>query len=325
MIYYSKMVTKSNKYYSLEEKNKMKKIVLAILFVLSLLCLPALAAESTNYEVTEIKVDDIEVTGATIYVEEGATIMVEVYLLGLGETQDVNVKTWLGGYEYSTVQATSSMFDIEDGVSYKKTLNLALPNDMNSEDEYTLYVEVYDDDDYVREEMSLMVSNVRHDVRVQDILVDNSVEAGDYASVTVRLENQGDNKEEDIKVGVTSTELGVDVSTYLDELYTLPEIDNEDEESSGDVTLNFKVDSEALSGEYTLDVTVTYNNGYSSVSDTVTLSVEGAEADEGEVNVEITDGESDEETKDFSTALKLGFGILAVLIVILALILIVRR
>jgi hypothetical protein len=308
----------------------MKKIVLAILFVLSMLCLPAMAAESTDYEITDIRVDDVTVfqlADTTVYVEEGATIMVEVYLLGLGETSDVNIKTWLGGYEYSTVQTTSSMFDIEDGVSYKKTLYLELPNDMNSEDEYTVYVEVYDDDNYVREEASLMVSNVRHDVRFQDILVDNSVEAGDYASVTVRLENQGDNKEEDIKVEVTNTELGISVSTYLDELYTLPEVDNEDEESSGDVTLNFEVDDEALSGEYTLDVTVTYNNGYSSVSDSVTLSVEGAEADEGEVTVEITDGvePTEDETQDFSTALKLGFGILAVLIVILALILIVRR
>ena len=294
------------------------------MFVLCLLCVPALAAESTNYEITDIKVDDLSYAN-TVYVEEGATIAVEVYLEGLGETTDVNVKTWLGGYEYSTVQATSSMFDIEDGVSYKKTLYLELPNDMDSEQDYTLYVEAYDDEDYVREEATLRVSNARHDVRVQDILVDNSVEAGDYASVTVRLENQGDNKEEDIKVEVSSTELGVDVATYLDELYTLPEVDNEDEESSGDVTLNFQVGDEAATGSYTLDVTVTYNNGYSVVSDSVTLNVEGAEADEGEVTVTVTDAESEEETKDFSTALKLGFGILAVLIVILALILIVRR
>ena len=302
----------------------MKKIVLAIMFVLCLLCVPALAAESTNYEITDIKVDDLSYAN-TVYVEEGATIAVEVYLEGLGETTDVNVKTWLGGYEYSTVQATSSMFDIEDGVSYKKTLYLELPNDMDSEQDYTLYVEAYDDEDYVREEATLRVSNARHDVRIQDILVDNSIEAGEYASVTVRLENQGDNKEEDIKVEVSSTELGVDVATYLDELYTLPEVDNEDEESSGDVTLNFQVDDETVTGSYTLDVTVTYNNGYSVVSDTVTLNVEGAEADEGEVTVTVTDAESEEETKDFSTALKLGFGILAVLIVILALILIVRR
>ena len=196
---------------------------------------------------------------------------------------------------------------------------------MDSEQDYTLYVEAYDDEDYVREEATLRVSNARHDVRIQDILVDNSVEAGDYASVTVRLENQGDNKEEDIKVEVSSTELGVDVATYLDELYTLPEVDNEDEESSGDVTLNFQVGDEAATASYTLDVTVTYNNGYSVVSDSITLNVEGAEADEGEVTVTVTDADSEEETKDFSTALKLGFGILAVLIVILALILIVRR
>jgi len=304
----------------------MKKLLTILMLALCFLVTPVLAAESSNYEFDHFEVAGIGAEQGTIYVEEGDIVPVSVYLYGTGETTDVNLKVWIGGYEYDSIYTASEMFDVEDGVHYKKTLNLQLPNDMDSEDEYTLYVEMYDDDDYVREEATLMVSNVRHDVRFQDILVDNSVEAGDFASVTVRLENQGDNKEEDIKVEITNTELGISISTYLDELYTLPEVDNEDEESSGDVTLNFKVDSEALSGEYTLDVTVTYNNGYSSVSDSVTLSVEGAEADEGEVIVEITDGESDEEdTQDFSTALKLGFGILAVLIVILALILIVRR
>jgi len=302
----------------------MKKLVLAILFVLSLLSVPVLAAESTDYQISDIKIDDISYAN-TVYVERGATIEIEVFMLGLGETEDVNVKTWLGGYEYDNVQTTSSMFDIEDGVSYKKTLSLQLPDDMNSEQDYSLYVEVYDDENQVREEATLRVSSVRHDVRIQDVIVDSAVEAGDYTSVTVRLENMGDNKEEDVKIEVSSEELGVSVSTYLDEL-TNEEVDNEDEEDSGDVTLNFRVDDETLTGAYDLTVTVTYNNGYNVVEETASLNVDGVESDEGEVVVIVSDETGNEDnTKDFSTALKLGFGILAVLIVILALILIVRR
>ncbi|MFH1971875.1 MAG: hypothetical protein ABIJ18_00170 [archaeon] len=293
--------------------------MLALCFVAT----PVLAAESSNYDFDYFAVADINADNGTIYVERGDNVPVTVYFYGTGNTTDVNLKVWIGGYEYDYTHTASEMFDVEDGVWYRKVLNLQLPDDMNAEDEYTLYLEMYDDDDYIREEATIMVSKTRHDVRIQDVIVDNSTEAGDYTSVTVRLENMGDKKEEDLRVQISSEDLGIEVATYLDEL-TNNEIDNEDEEESGDVSLNFKVDNEALTGAYDLEVTVTYNNGYSTVSETAVLNVNGAQEDAGEVTVTVSDA-TEEESKDFSTALKLGFGILAVLIVILALILIVRR
>ncbi len=304
----------------------MKKILMAILMALCLVTVPVMADESSNYEVDHIYLNGLGFEDGTLYVERGETLPITVYLTGLGETTDVNLKVWIGGYEYDNVYTTSSMFDVEDGVSYRKDLNLQLPDDLIAEQDYTVYIEMYDDEDYVREEATIRVSNVRHDVRVQDILVDNSVDAGEYTSVTVRLENMGDNKEEDIKVTVSNEALGLELSTYLDEL-TNTEIDNEDEESSGDVTFTFAVPAEA-DGDYTLTVDVLYDNGYNEVSSEATLSVEGAEeADNGSAVVVLTDGPDSEVSEDtsFVTALKLGFGILAVLIVILALILIVRK
>jgi len=294
--------------------------MLALCFVAT----PVLAAESSNYDFDYFSVAGIESTHGTIYTERGDIVPVTVYFYGTGNTTDVNLKVWIGGYEYDYVHTASEMFDVEDGVYYAKTLQLQLPDDMNAEDEYTLYLEMYDDDDYTREEATIMVSKTRHDVRIQDVIVDNSTEAGDYTSVTVRLENMGDKKEEDLRVQISSEDLGIEVATYLDEL-TNDEIDNEDEENSGDVTLNFKVDNDALTGAYDLEVTVTYDNGYTTVSETAILNINGAQEDAGEVTVTVSDATEEDSTKDFSTALKLGFGILAVLIVILALILIVRR
>ena len=302
----------------------MKKLFIALMLALTLLTAPALADESSNYDFLNIGISGISYA-ETVYVERGDSVPVEVYFTGTGETTDVNLKVWIGGYEYDNVFTASSMFDVEDGVTYRKTLNLEIPDDMIAEQDYTVYIEMYDDEDYVREEATIRVSNVRHDVRVQDILVDNSVDAGEYTSVTVRLENMGDNKEEDIKVTVSNEALGLELSTYLDEL-TNTEIDNEDEESSGDVTFTFAVPAEA-DGLYTLTVDVLYDNGHNEVSSETSLSVEGAVvAEDGTVVVSADDGNTvDSDDTSFVTALKLGFGILAVLIVILALILIVRK
>ena len=298
-----------------------------MLFVLSLVAVPAMADVSSNYDFDYFSVAGINSGHGTIYVERGDEVPVTVYFYGTGETTDVNIKTWVGGYEYDYVHTASEMFDVEDGVYYSKTLNLQLPDDMVAENDYTVYVEMYDDEDYVRYEATVQVSKERHDVRVQDILVDNSVDAGDYTSVTVRLENMGDRKEEDIKVTLSSEALNLELSTYLDEL-TNHEVDNLDEEGSGDVTFTFEVPAEA-DGDYDLTVDVAYDNGYESVSGSETLSIEGqadaSGADGSDVVIVDDTGDEDSDDTSFVTALKLGFGILAVLIVILALILIVRK
>ncbi|HII13678.1 MAG TPA: hypothetical protein HA360_01250, partial [Nanoarchaeota archaeon] len=172
------------------------------------------------------------------------------------------------------------------------------------------------------------VSKVRHSLEIQDVLVDSNVDAGDYTTATVRLENLGDKKEEDIKVTVSIPELGVEESTFLDEL-TNNELDNEDEESSGDVSLTFQIPADAESGDYEVQVSVSYNKGYDSLEEATSISVASAnvaETEDSSVTVVVEETEEEEsDSTDFSTALRLGFGILAVLIVILALILIVRR
>ena len=311
----------------------MKKLMLAMLIVLSLVSVPAMADESSNYEIQNIYIDGVGYSyDAAINVERGDEVTVKVYIEGTGETTDVSVKTWLGGYEYETVQETSEMFDVEDGVIYSVTLNLELPEDLDAEETYTLYVEAYDSTDSVTETTTIMVSKDRHLVTIQDVLVEDA-EAGDYVSATVRLENMGDQKEEDIKVTVYNEELGIETSTYLDEL-TNEEIDNEDEESSGDVTLTFQLPEDA-DGDYTLEVLVEYNKGYDTTEESVSFHVDALEVaddsdddDDSSVTVVVgddEDGDEEEEETDYSTALRLGFGILAVLIVILALILIVRR
>ena len=314
----------------------MKKVLIMLLLVLSMLSVPAMAADSTDYAIDTVYIDSINADGNTVYVERGDEISVDVRLSGVDDgddstetVTDVQVKAWLGGYEYDDVTVTSEMFDVEESVNYRETLKLALPEDMIAEQDYTIYVEIFDDVNSVRESYTVRVSADRHLVDIMDINLED-VDAGDYTTATVRLENMGDHKEEDVKVSLSIADLGISVSEYLDEL-AWDEIDNEDEEDSGEVTLTFEVDDCVEAGTYEALVTVTYNRGYDTVEETVTFNVDADSCeveseDDSTVTVVVTgDDETEEESSDFSTALRLGFGILAVLIVILALILIVRR
>lgn len=311
----------------------MKRLVLVLMVVLSLFSVSVLA-DSTNYQVDNVYLDGMNLDDALVNVERGETLDLYVYLTGISTDEDatstdVNVKAWIGGYEYDTVQVASEMFDIENGVSYREKLQLELPSDLEAEKDYTLYVEIYDDVNSLEYTATIHVDRARHLLDIIDTLVDNSVDAGDYTTVTVRLEDMGEQKEEDIKVTVSVAELGIEKSIFLDELAS-DEIDNEDEESSGEVDLTFEVPASAETGDYTLNVLVTYDNGYETLEDSSVLHVEGAVTEEAQedstVTVVVGDSAVDEtDGSNFSTALRLGFGILAVLIVILALILIVRR
>ncbi|MBI5872453.1 hypothetical protein HZB88_05240 [archaeon] len=313
------------------------KQILTVLLVL--LALPIIAlAQSDNYEITHWGACGVDAgIDSAIYVERGGECRVEVWLEGTGETTDVQVKTWLGGYEYDDVSVTSDMFDVEDGVTYKKTLKLELPSDLEADKEYTLYVQVFDSDNSETISTSLMVSRIRHSVEILDVLLsDTSLESGDSLYVTARVKNYGDKKEEDIKVEASIEDLGISASTYVDELAAYEE-DNEDEEdSSSSQTLYLKIPEDAASGAYDLDITVTYNNGYDTVTQTESISVSKAASTSATTTTPAvtvttvvpsttTAATSTASTSVSTKALKIGFGVLAAILIILALILIFKR
>jgi len=298
---------------------KLFSIVLVLL--IGLLGLTAIVSASSNlYDITEVEVDDVSMEDDTISgVELDDSIEVKVYIEGTGNETfcpdgdvddcavEVKVKAWIGGYEYDDIEATSSTFDIEPGVSYTKTLSLELPSDMDVEDEeYTLYVEVYDSEDSEKESYTLYAERPEHSLEIVDVIYDSSVDAGDSTTVEVRVENLGDEKEEDIKVEVALGEL-VSASDYIEELAAY-EIDNEDEESSDSTTLKLNVPSDAVEGSYTLYVTVTYNRGHDVLEETYTINLDGKEETTSEAETTVSFSSSTLKAKQGeATTLTLSF------------------
>ncbi|HII14548.1 MAG TPA: hypothetical protein HA360_05750, partial [Nanoarchaeota archaeon] len=123
----------------------------------------------------------------------GSTAQIQVYLEGTGERTDVRLRAWIGGYEYDAIERISDVFEVQDGLAYKKILTLDIPEDLDvSTHEYILHVEVYDSQDKESYAYTLYVEQERHDIVVEDILLSTqSVAPGEYLGVKVRLENQG--------------------------------------------------------------------------------------------------------------------------------------
>lgn len=255
----------------------MKKIL--SLFLASLLVLTGVfAATSSDYGIKNIKVNGIIPSGNAIYAERGETLDITVYIEGkINMEESIQASAWIKGYEYEDIKDTSEMFDLKAGVDRSIDLTLNIPEDMEASDDYTLYVEVFDKNNHIEKECTLMIEESRHKLNIMDVIFSpsNSVEAGRYLQTNVRLENLGARKEEDIKVTVSIPELGVSTSEYVDELASeeLPDDDEETSQSTGYLVL--LIPRNAETGEYEIKITAEYNRGHDMVVKKDLIHVEG--------------------------------------------------
>tara|TARA_Y100000310_G_C20632584_1_gene789426 strand:+ start:252 stop:1553 length:1302 start_codon:yes stop_codon:yes gene_type:complete len=265
--------------------NSIYKLMSVFLFVL--VGLASVQAISSDYDISRVEVNDKLVTTSDtnfVVVDRGQTLEVEVWVdgqVGGSVRDDVRVRAWVGGYEFGEIAEKSEVFKIESDGTYKRTLFVEVPNDIDADnngnsESYTLHVEVFDRSNEERNDYTFKIDEKRHDLRIQDVLFRPgiSVDAGEILFSTVRVENMGDKKEEDIQVRVSIPELGVLARDYIDEL--VPEDNNiEDEESSDDVDLFFRIPRDTESKDYNVKVELIYNRGHSTLSENFIINVDG--------------------------------------------------
>ncbi|MCD4666565.1 hypothetical protein K8R47_02030 [archaeon] len=232
------------------------------------------------YSIEEVEVNGLEITdGQTLLdVNRGDTVFVRIQLEANSDVDDVKVKAWFGGYEYDDIEDVTNAFDITEGRTYLKVLRLELPNDMDADD-YTLHIKAYDQDNSVetRYRLKLDITKPRHDLNIQDVIFTPglTINADQPLFVTVRVENLGAHREEDIKVEVSIPELGISQRTYIDELASEAERDEDDEETSDSSDTIFVDLRNAPKGTYDLYVRVVYDRGHEVVEELYTLVIDG--------------------------------------------------
>ncbi len=258
----------------------MRKLLSALTMMLVMLFSINLVAAAADFDISKVEVDDITITesGDAVHVEADSTVEVEVYVQGNGSSDDVKVRAWIGGYEYGSIEDRTEIFEVENNVDYRKTLTLRIPKDIDASDDYTLHVEIFDDDNSVDKDFTLRVQEKRHFLDIQDVILrpSSQIEAGRVLFTTVRVENLGDKKEEDIKISVAIPELGVSSRDYIDELVPVENTDDDDEETSASSNEIFlRVPKDARTGDYEVLVEVSYNRGHDVVRAKTLVHVEG--------------------------------------------------
>lgn len=265
---------------------KMKKLLGILMLAVLALVIPSVSA-------LDVSIDDVDINGIdmdstptpTLYVERGEDVSIRVQVLAaegidpeeIETAEDLRVKAWISGYEYGEVEDMSGIFDLDEGLTVVKYLDLEIPEDIDSNEEYTLKIEIDNGEgDFTEAEYTIKIESQRHNLNIQDVIFSPglSLNANMPLFVEVRVENLGDKKEEDIRIEVSIPALGITQVDYIDELGSVE--DDEDDDETSDSTDSLFLDlSNAAAGTYTLQVNVEYNNGYDEVTETYDLTITG--------------------------------------------------
>lgn len=273
----------------------MMKKLLSILMVL-FLSLTIINVNGSGYEdkVIPLKIVDVYINGNNmnnidvLQVERGEKLRIKIKVESNEDIDDIKIDARVPGFEWDNVDGSTEMFNMAAGATYSKYLTLDIPEDMDAE-EFTLRIKVYNRDFERRDSYTLRIEANRYSVIIKDVMFTPglNVNVGQPLFVTVRVENMGYQKEEDVKVSVSIPQLGKYQATYIDELSAIE--DSEDEETS-DSSDTLYIDTKGASaGTYDLIVKVEYANGHEEVTKNYQLVIDGVSAGAQDVLIDVTE------------------------------------
>lgn len=284
-------------------KGKALFVAVMLLFV-AIFAIASVSAQLVTIDEVEFDDDEVSPSSSTSIrnFERNQEVEVKVHFTVPDDSDssvdssadEVEIEVELTGYDGDRVRDTEYVDEVREGESYVERLTLDFPWDMD-QDYYTLRVYVCPrSGDCVTETYELDVEAEEHSFVIKDVDFSPGleVEAGRALLTTVRVQNVGDEEDDDgVKVKVSIPDLGLSASDYLDE------VDEDDSTSSEE--LYIRIPSETPAGDYDVEVTVSFDDGDETVSDSYTLTVTEAEDSEEESS-------DDEESVESKTVLTVG-------------------
>ncbi|MBW2970164.1 hypothetical protein KY319_03515 [Candidatus Woesearchaeota archaeon] len=240
-------------------------ILFSVLLVLSTVAALPLSVERATIDNTEIEPLSVNL----LDIERDQDFTLKLQLLAVEDVKDVEIRAFISGYEYNDVNAISDRigpFDFSENVTYIKKLTLALPDNVDV-DEYYLRLVISDRyADEIVQNYRLSVNSKRHELKIQDITLNaNTITAGQALLATVRLENQGQRDEDDVKVVVSIPSLNLTGTDYVEE------IESDEEEETEEIFLRLPKCAEP--GMYQVNVEAFYNDDHDKVTGSTKVTI----------------------------------------------------
>ena len=280
------------------------KAMKGLLFMLALLL--CISAAQAALVIESVEVNDITVQqGATTRLDvlKGNVLDVQViFHEDQSDRDDVELQAFVSGFEHNDFEQASARvgpFDIDQNVTYVKNLQVRLSNEFE-EDNYLLRVLFTDrNGNPIIFQYQLKIDVQRHELNIQDVILSpgNRVEAGRALLATVRLENNGEKDEEDVRVMVSIPALGISASDYIEKIDASTRGDEEETEE-----MYLSIPRCAEPGTYDLEVVVNYDEGFDQIREVLPIRVDASDSCSLNTGSNRREDDDEEEDDDDNTA-----------------------
>ncbi|GIU68695.1 MAG: hypothetical protein KatS3mg001_545 [Candidatus Pacearchaeota archaeon] len=198
-----------------------KKAMVFFLALAGLLFFAGFVSAASLGTITKVEVDGVDVSSNPAIVA-GKNINVRVEFVSDVNVSNVQVRVELETKKKET-ESRTSLFDVETGKTYSKTLNLEVPFDLRDflSDDVTLNVKISGDGFSTEAKYTLRVQRESFDLNLLSVNVPQTARAGEIIPVDVVLRNTGYNNLRDLFVTVKVNALGIEKSTFFGDVVAL--------------------------------------------------------------------------------------------------------
>ncbi|MBW3004691.1 hypothetical protein KY310_02580 [Candidatus Woesearchaeota archaeon] len=253
----------------------MKAKISAIL-CFCLVAIIALAATASALPITlnEVQLDEVELTQDQVTrldVEKNQKYDVDVLIEAQEDIDDMEIKVFVSGFEYSLTDRAEDHkgpFSMEAGEVRKFEFEIEFSDEFDT-DKYLLRVLAMDRNDAEtigRYPITLDVP--RNSLKIEDIVFypETKVTGGQALMTSVRIENNGEKTQEDVKVKLNIPDFDLAATTYINEIEAFDEKETEE--------IYLRMPKCGTDGLHPVEVTVEYGEGHYKLTERVYVNFE---------------------------------------------------
>jgi hypothetical protein len=240
-------------------------------FALVIISLGATSVSAFGY-IDSVEINDVEALfGTDVSVTAGDIIEVKVVFVAYDNADEVTIKAEVEDREGGS--ARTGVFDVIDGRTYRKTLSLKVPFDIDEHEGVTLEIEVDSDEkgEADRRIVEFTVQRESFAVQILDVNLDSNVKAGETLLLDVVLKNRGRQFSEDTFVVASIHSLGVKDRKYFGDLSAEDQSDP-DKEDASERRLFLRIPENAPAGIYEVELQAFNDDTVSKVIRKVAIS-----------------------------------------------------
>ena len=250
----------------METKKNMetKKLLVSFLVFVSILLLAANVSATDVGSINSVKIDGVNVLDNPAIIA-GSTKYVRTEFESDVNASDITVEVEING-DRKDVQAETTLFDVEEGNSYVRTLKLEIPFDLKDELSgfVDLNVEISGSGYKTTNHYTLRVQRESYNLNTLSVSVPQTINAGESFPVDFVLKNIGYNNLDDLFVTVKISALDIEKSVFFGDLVALECDDNSDSIDNYGVNIDrrcFEDKTDTASGRIYLQLPFDVNPG----------------------------------------------------------------